>query len=203
MFLFHLLRSLLFGNKGNNVEQWFIVLLLVLYNICSITHVHEQLFLHTERIYRNSQKTLYLKRLFTNQNGIHLQRHFLAGDSDKPTESTALQMGNIQVWNKEWKKTWPSQLGEGLKWKTVAGPNCSKIEFELMPPDGEWESLQQKIEVWGQFRGAGWFPPGSLWKVWWKQKVKVEKKKWRTKVFPKKRSILIHWWFYCSRCQTV
>lgn len=30
-----------------------------------------------------------------------------------------------------------------------------------MPPNGEWESLQQKkkTEVWGQFRGAGWFPP--------------------------------------------
>lgn len=35
---------------------------------------------------------------------------FLAGDAGKPTELTALQMGNIQVWNKEWKKTWSSQL---------------------------------------------------------------------------------------------
>lgn len=31
MFLLHLLRSSLLGNKENNVEQWFIVVLLVLY----------------------------------------------------------------------------------------------------------------------------------------------------------------------------
>lgn len=28
---------------------------------------------------------------------------FLAGDTSKPTELTALQMGNIQVWNKDLK----------------------------------------------------------------------------------------------------
>lgn len=56
-----------------------------------------ELFLHTEMDYRNSQEILYLKRLFTNQNSTHLQRHFLAGDTDKPTELTALHLSNIQV----------------------------------------------------------------------------------------------------------
>lgn len=76
--------------------------------------MHAQFFLHAEKNYRNEQEILYLKRLFINQNYINLQTHFLAGDAGKPTELTALQMGNIQLWNKEWKKTWSSQLGESL-----------------------------------------------------------------------------------------
>lgn len=89
---------------------------------------------------------------------------------------------------------------------TVRGVICSKREFELMPPNGEWEPLQQKrgwkfgVSSGEPGRGS---PLGPLWKVWWRQKVKVEERKWRTKGFPTKRSILIHWRFYCSSCQTV
>lgn len=44
---------------------------------------------------------------------------------------------------------------------------CSKREFELMPPNGEWGPLQQKtgLKIGVSSRGLGGdSPPGSLWK---------------------------------------
>ncbi|KAF2977575.1 hypothetical protein EK904_000328 [Melospiza melodia maxima] len=50
--------------------------------------------------------------------------------------------------------------------KSLMGPICSKIELELMPPNGEWESLRQR-KGWKFRVGSGELgssPLGSLWK---------------------------------------
>lgn len=106
--------------------------------------------------------------------------------------------------DKKWKKTVNSRRDFGGEHSPCS--NLLQEGFELMPPNGEWEPLHQKRGLKsgvssGELGGGS--PLGPLWKVWWRQKVKVEKRKWRTKVFPTKRSILIHGQFYCSNCQTL
>lgn len=59
--------------------------------------------------------------------------------------------------------------GGTLVGTTVLGAISSKREFELMPPNGEWEPLQQKRGVkFGVSSGelGGGSPLSPLWKVW-------------------------------------
>lgn len=99
-------------------------------------------------------------------------------------------MGDIQTWDKEWKKMWFGQLQEGLWWGVQSleqfGPRgnfncCHLIERETT-------AAKERIEIWGQFRGAGWwFPSGPSLECMLKAKGESWKGKVENKIIPCKR----------------